>query len=161
MISIGLDAHKSIHMAVAVDDAGQVCGQWSGPNSAAGWTAVLQWAQGVGPERRWGIEGAWNYGRGVAQHLLAAGEIVHEVNTRWTATERRRARNRSKTDARDAQAIALYVWREGAHLPVVTAEDEDEAAVLEVLVTQRDAAVAEATRLRNQAHQLLLQCDPT
>jgi transposase len=31
---------------------------------------------------------------------------------------------------------------------------------LEVLVTQRDAAVAEATRLRNQAHQLLLQCDP-
>jgi transposase len=51
------------------------------------------------------------------------------------------------------------VWREGPHLPVVTAEDA--AAVLEVLVTQRDAAVAEATRLRNQAHQLLLQCDPS
>jgi transposase len=158
MISIGLDAHKSSHMAVALDEGGQVCGQWAGANSAEGWTAVAQWAQGLGAERRWGIEGAWNYGRGVAQYLLARGEIVHEVNTRWTAQERRRARNRSKTDVRDAQAIALYVWREGAHLPTVTAEDE--ATVLEVLVTQREAAVAEATRLRNQAHQLLLQCDP-
>lgn len=160
MISIGLDAHKGSHMAVAVDEAGQVCGQWAGANSTAGWHELLCWAQGLGDERRWGIEGAWNYGRGLAQHLVSAGERVHEVNTRWTATERRRARNRSKTDQRDAQAIALYVWREGATLPVVTAEAEDEAAVLEVLVTQRDAAVAEATRLRNQAHQLLLQCDP-
>jgi transposase len=160
MISIGLDAHKGSHLAVAVDDAGQVCGQWAGANSTEGWSEVLRWAQGLGAERRWGIEGAWNYGRGLAQHLLAAGESVHEVNTRWTAKERRRARNQSKTDQRDAQAIALYVWREGATLPLVTAEAEDEAAVLEVLVTQRDAAVAEATRLRNQAHQLLLQCDP-
>jgi transposase len=160
MVSIGLDAHKGTHMAVAVDEGGHVCGQWAGPNSTEGWTEVLRWAQSLGDERRWGIEGAWNYGRGLAQHLLAAGEVVHEVNTRWTAKERQRARNRSKTDQRDAQAIALYVWREGATLPVVTAEAADETAVLEVLVTQRDAAVAEATRLRNQAHQLLLQCDP-
>jgi transposase len=158
MISIGIDAHKSSHVAVALDDGGQVCGQWAGANSTEGWAELLQWAQGLGDERRWGIEGAWNYGRGLAQYLLAAGEPVHEMNTRWTAKERRRARNQSKTDQRDAQAIALYVWREGATLPLVTTEDE--AAVLEVLVTQRDAAVAEATRLRNQAHQLLLQCDP-
>src|ERR1700732_219840 len=110
MISIGLDAHKSTHVAVAVDDAGQVCGQWSGANSTEGWSEVLRWAQSLGAERRWGIEGAWNYGRGVAQHLIAAQEIVHEVNTRWTARERGRARNRSKTDVRDARAIALYVW---------------------------------------------------
>jgi transposase len=91
MISIGLDAHKGSHVAVAVDEGGQVCGQWAGANSTEGWIGVLRWAQGVGAERRWGIEGAWNYGRGVAQHLIAAGEIVHEVNTRWTAKERRRA----------------------------------------------------------------------
>lgn len=59
---------------------------------------------------------------------------------------------------RDAQAIALYLRREGTALPVVAADDV--TAVLEVLVTQRQGAVAEATRLRNQAHQLLLQCDP-
>jgi len=44
-------------------------------------------------------------------------------------------------------------------LPLVASEDD--SAVLEVLVSQRDAAVAEATRLRNQAHQLLLQGDPS
>ncbi len=90
---------------------------------------------------------------------MAAGELVHEVNARWTAKERRHARNRSKTDRRDAQAIALYVWREGQTLPPVASDDD--SAVLEVLVSQRDAAVAEATRLRNQAHQLLLQGDPS
>jgi transposase len=158
MITIGVDAHKGRHVAVAVDEGGQVCGQWAGANSPEGWSAAQSWGAGLGAQRRWGLEGAWNYGRGLAQHLIAAGERVHEVNTRWTAQERRRARNRSKSDARAAQAIALYVWREGAQLPPVTAEDA--AAVLEVLVTQRAAAVTEATRLRNQAHQLLLQCDP-
>ena len=43
-------------------------------------------------------------------------------------------------------------------LPLVLADDE--TAILGVLVAQRDAAIAEATRLRNQAHQLLLQYDP-
>src|SRR5579859_6865916 len=124
MISIGIDAHKSAHAAVAVDAVGQVCGHWEGPNSTEGWAAVLAWAQGLGAERRWGIEGAWNYGRGLAQHLVAAGEVVHDINTRWTAKERQRARNRSKTDRRDAQAIALYECREGATLPPVTADDD-------------------------------------
>src|SRR5579859_5050139 len=82
MISIGIDAHKSAHAAVAVDAVGQVCGHWEGPNSTEGWAAVLAWAQGLGAERRWGIEGAWNYGRGLAQHLVAAGEVVHDINTR-------------------------------------------------------------------------------
>jgi len=159
MLTIGVDAHKETHVAVAVDAAGQECGQWAGPNSAEGWATIRAWAQGLGAERRWGIEGAWNDGRGLAQALVTAGELVHEVNARWTVKERRRARNRSKTDQRDAQAIALYVWREGTMLPPVASEDD--SAVLEVLVSQRDAAVAEATRLRNQAHHLLLQCDPS
>jgi hypothetical protein len=38
--------------------------------------------------------------------------------------------------------------------------DEDETAILDLLVSQRDNALAEATRLRNQIHQLLLQLDP-
>ena len=158
MLTIGVDAHKSVHVAVALDAAGQVCGQWQGANSTAGWTELAAWAQRLGDERQWGIEGAWNYGRGLAQHLVAIGERVYDINPRWTAQERRRARNRSKSDWRDAQAIALYTWREGAALAAVVGEDA--TAVLEVLVNQRQAAVAEATRLRNQAHQLLLQADP-
>ena len=158
MISIGVDAHKGMHVALAVDAAGQVRERKDISNSAEGWEELAAWARDLGPERRWGIEGAWNYGRVLAQHLVAAGELVHEINTRWTARGRRQARHTGKTDARDAEAIALLVWREGATLPRVEADDA--TAVLDVLVTQREAAQAEATRLRNQAHALLLQVDP-
>jgi hypothetical protein len=34
MLSIGVDAHKRLHVAVALDDAGRVIDQWRGPNSA-------------------------------------------------------------------------------------------------------------------------------
>jgi transposase len=50
------------------------------------------------------------------------------------------------------------VWREGATLPRVVSEDE--SAILDLLVTEREGALAEVTRLRSQIHQLLLQIDP-
>jgi transposase len=158
MITIGVDAHKRVHVAVALNAAGQVLEQWRGPNTLEGWQALRDWAQALGRPRRWGIEGAWNYGRGLAQHLVAGDEVVYDINPRWTAKERGRARRTGKTDRLDAHAVALLVWREEDPLPQVATEDE--TAVLEVLVTERENALAEATRLRNQLHQLLLQIDP-
>jgi transposase len=158
VITIGVDAHKSIHVAVALDDAGRVLDQWRGPNRPEAWEQLRQWAATLGSPRRWGIEGAWNYGRGLAQQLVAAGEEVFEVNPRWTAQGRRSARKPGKSDPLDARAVALLVWREQTDLPQVRAEDE--TAVLDLLVTEREGALAEATRLRNQLHFLLLQIDP-
>jgi hypothetical protein len=37
MITIGVDAHKGVHVAVAVDEAGREVARWRGPNSATGW----------------------------------------------------------------------------------------------------------------------------
>ncbi len=37
MIVVGVDAHKRVHVALAVDDTGQEISQWGGPNHAAGW----------------------------------------------------------------------------------------------------------------------------
>jgi hypothetical protein len=37
MITIGVDAHKRVHAAVAVDEAGREVAQWRGPNSPDGW----------------------------------------------------------------------------------------------------------------------------
>ena len=158
MLTIGVDAHKRTNMAVAIDAAGREVGRWRGPNSVDGWRQLAAWAAALGEDARWGIEGAWNYGRGLAQFLVAAGAVVHEVNARWTATGRRRARSMAKSDRLDAHAVALVVWREGEALPPVTADDE--TAVLDLLVTEREGIIAEATRLRNQLHQLLLQLDP-
>jgi hypothetical protein len=59
----------------------------------------------------------------------------------------------------DAHAVAKLVHEAAQPLPPVAAEDE--TAVRDLLVTEREAALTEATRLRNQTHQLLLQVDPT
>ena len=89
---------------------------------------------------------------------MTQGETVYEVNPRWTAERRRRARKTGKRDQLDAHAVAKLVRDEATTVPCVLAEDT--TAVLDLLVTERDAALAEATRLRNQLHQLLLQVDP-
>ena len=158
VITIGVDAHKRLNVALALDEAGQPVGQWRGPNTPDGWQALSRWADEHGAPRRWGVEGAWNYGRGLAQHLVAAGETVYEVNPRWTAQRRRGARKPGKSDRLDAGAVAALVRSEGPTLPRVPAEDE--TAILDLLATEREGALAEATRLRNQLHALLLQLDP-
>jgi len=158
VIFVGVDAHKKVHVAMALDEAGQEIGEWSGPNSAAGWQSLSLWAAALSTSRIWGIEGAWSYGRGLAQQLVAEGETVYEINARWTALGRRRARRPGKTDRLDARAVALFVRQEAPGLPKVAAEDA--TAVLDLLTTEREAALAEATRLRNQIHALLLQLDP-
>lgn len=158
MLTFGVDAHKQVHMAVVLNATAQIEGTWCGPNNRTGWEEMLQWACSLAKERQWGIEGAWNYGRGLAQYLVDAGEKVFDINPRWTAEQRRSARKVDKSDTRDAHAIAKIVQQEQAVLSPVQAEDE--SATLELLVTEREATIAEATRLRNQLHQMLLQLDP-
>jgi transposase len=158
VITIGVDAHKRLHVALAINEAGQELGGWRGPNSAAGWQHLAEWASSLGSPRQWGIEGAWSYGRNLAQHLVALGETVFEINPRWTADGRRRARKPGKTDRLDARAVALLVRQEASTLPRV--HSEDDTAVLDLLTSEREGAIAEATRLRNQIHALLLQTDP-
>ena len=158
MITIGVDAHKGVHVALALDEAGQELSEWQGLNNAAGWKAISEWAASLESSRQWGIEGAWGYGRNLAQHLVAAEETVYEVNPRWTAMGRRSARKPGKTDRLDARAVALLVRQEASALPRVHAEDD--TAVLDILTSEREAAIAESTRLRNQIHALLSQTDP-
>jgi hypothetical protein len=41
MPTIGVDAHKALHVAVAIDAAGEQIGRWRGANGAAGWAELL------------------------------------------------------------------------------------------------------------------------
>src|SRR5438270_5958646 len=135
MLTIGVDAHKRTNMAVAIDAAGRELARWRGPNSVDGWRQLAAWAAALGEEARWGIEGAWNYGRGLAQCLVEAGATVYEVNARWTAAGRRRARRPGKSDGLDARAVALVVCREAGSLPPVAPDDE--TGVVGMLVAER------------------------
>ncbi len=143
MMTVGVDAHKQVHMAVAVDANGGVLGTWCGPNNRTGWEEMLHWASSLAEERQWGVEGAWNYGRGLAQYLVESAETVFDINPRWTAQRRHTARKTDKNDTRDAHAIAKVVQEERATLPQVTPDDE--SAILDLLVTCGNVARSSCT----------------
>jgi transposase len=158
MITLGIDAHKSLHVAVAVNGNGREVGTWEGPNSMDGWRDLIGWA-GRWEARQWGVEGSGGYGRGLSQELVHAGEKVYEVNPRLTAQARRRSRRRDKSDRLDARAVAAAVLREEDGLPMVTEGDED-AVALEVMARERERVKSQVDRLRNQLHNRLFQADP-
>ena len=158
MITIGVDTHKRVHAAVAIDAQGQELASWRGSNRAKPWAAPHAWAREVGEDRIWGIEGAGQYGHGLAQALVTAGETVLEVNPRLTAETRRQGRSRSKTDRIDALAVARAVQREDTPLPVVAGDDL--AQVLATLAAERAGLQGDATSLRNRMHQVLHLLDP-
>lgn len=157
MITFGVDAHKGIHVAVALDDAGRELGEWRGPNTPEAWGSLERWSAVFGTDCWWGIEGAWSNGRGLAQHLVGHGFTVFEISPHWTARLRRSNRRQGKSDSLDARAVARCVREEAPKLPLV--HPEDDSVILDLLSTEREAAIAEATRLRNQIHALLAQID--
>lgn len=157
MIWIGVDAHKRIHQAVAISQAG-IEGERTVPNAPAAWAALREWAQ-QWPDRCWAVEGAWYLGRGLAQYLAEHGEAVREVSGRLTASRRGKNRRRGKSDRLDAHAVAQLLREEGLQLPEVTAQ-EDEVAAVQLWSRTQAELTKDQTRLINRAHDLLLLCDP-
>ena len=157
MIWIGVDAHKQLHRALAIDESGPQ-GDQTIANTPQAWAALLEWAR-QWPQRIWAVEGAWYLGRGLAQYLAAQGERVHEVNGRWTAARRRGMRQRGKSDRLDARSVATLLREEADTLPRVRPESDPEA-VIQLWSREHDQLSAEKTRVINRLHALLLQCDP-
>jgi transposase len=79
--------------------------------------------------------------------LLRAGEHVVRVPTQMMAGVRRSARQRGKSDAIDAFAVARAAWRE-PDLPV--AQLDGPSRQVRLLVDHRDDLVAERTRLQSR-----------
>lgn len=149
MITIGIDTHKATLARCGVDELGRELAARTVANDRRGHARVHQWAQALGAERRFGIEGSGSFGAALAQTLLAAGEHVVEVPATLTDRERRHLRRRGKSDPADALAIARATVREPA-LPAVHrhASVDD----LRLLVTARDELVHERTRVANRLH---------
>lgn len=104
-VLVGVDTHKHIHVAVAIDQHGARLGDLSVPADTGGYTQLEQWAQALGRVDRFGIEGTGSYGAGVTSFLQRCGHRIVEVNR----GDRRLRRQNGKSDTLDAEAAARSV----------------------------------------------------
>ena len=103
---VGVDPHKKTLTATVLDGRGGTVATASFKVSGVGHRALVEWATGFGPVRRWGIEGASGLGRHTAIFLIERGYDVRDVCPTRTA-EQSRKRRQGKTDALDSLRIAV------------------------------------------------------
>jgi hypothetical protein len=158
LIIIGIDPHKRVHTASAVDaTTNQRLASVEIDASLAGYRRLKRWAEEFS-DRRWAVENAHGLGRHLAQWLVARGERVDDVASTATARVRELSRGgRRKNDVIDAAAAASVAALQGDANPVLA---EDAATVLVLLDERRDNVITQRTRLVNQLHALLRDLIP-
>jgi Transposase len=106
----------------------------------------------------WAIEGCAGIGKHIATRLLADGEEVVDLPPKLSARARVFATGHGrKTDATDAHCVALVGTRMSGLRPVV---NDEQLAVLRLLVDRRRWLGEDHTRMIAQLHQLLLELIP-
>jgi transposase len=103
------------------------------------------------------VEGCNGIGHHIAMRLLAVGEQVVDVPPKLSARARVFATGQGRTDATDAHSVALVGTRMAGLRPVV---NDEQLAVLRVLVGRRRSLGEDHTRMTSQLHHLLLELIP-
>jgi transposase len=139
-IIIGVDTHKHVHAAVAIDGLGTRLGAMIIPGSEKGYRTLEAWARSLGPIRAFGIEGTGSYGAGLSRFLGEQGHAVLEVNR----PNRQLRHQKGKSDPLDAENAARAVLSKQA-----TALPKQGTGVVEMirhLKVARDTAVKGRTQ---------------
>ena len=148
-ITGGVDTHKDLHVAAALDGVGKLLATESFPTTAAGYRALLAWLRGFGTVVAVGVEGTGSWGAGLARHLAAEGVTVLEVNR----PNRQHRRRRGKSDPADAEAAARAVMAEQA-----TGSPKATNGVIEsvrLLRLARRSAIKGRSQAANQIHSVI------
>jgi len=104
-VIVGVDTHKQVHVAVAINRLGARLGTLSASADRAGYAEMVAWARTLGPVDAFGIEGTGSYGVGLASFVRRQAIRVVEVNH----CDRRKRRNLGKSDTLDADTAARSV----------------------------------------------------
>ena len=140
----GVDTHKDVHVAAAVDAAGRLLGTAEFAADSRGYDQLAGWLESWGAVGRVGVEGTGSYGAGLTRHLTAAGVEVVEVNRPNRQTRRRRG----KTDTVDAETAARAALNGDATAVPKSADGCVEA--IRTLSLARRSAVKARTVAANQ-----------
>ena len=156
-VVIGMDPHKRSATIEVMTAEESVVGGGRFGTDREGFAAMNAYAQ-QWPDRVWAIEGCAGIGRHIANRLLADGEEVVDVPPKLSARARVFATGQGrKTDATDAHSVALVGTRMTGLRPVV---NDEQLAVLRLLVDRRRSLGEDHTRMVSQLHQLLLELIP-
>jgi transposase len=149
MIVLGADTHKVSHTLAAVDAVtGRVAADRTVRARRRSFDELLVWARRIAEERVWAIEDCRHVSGALERFLLAHGERVVRVPPKLMTGARKFGRERGKSDAIDAVAIARAAIREGLEtLPVAQLAGPE--LDVRLLVDHRERLVAQRTRLIN------------
>lgn len=163
MVTVGIDPHKHVHVAVAVGATGRQLGKpltlKNGPQLIPG---LLDWIRSLSNDSSvtWAIEDGHGFARRLADGLLMAGQEVVWVPTRLMMAHRKlHAPTGAKSDPVDAAAVA----RAAIATPELDRHRIDEPVrELRILVDHRADLVRRRTMVINQLKaQLHLWLDHT
>jgi transposase len=150
IITVGVDTHKDVHVAVVLDCLGRRLGTLSVPTSPAGYKELVDWANGFGPLERAGVEGTGSFGCGLARFLQAKGIEVFEV----IRPKRREQYRSGKSDPIDAEAAARAVLAGTATGRPKAADGKVE--MIRALRVARRSAVKARDQAANQLKAMLI-----
>lgn len=142
-VTIGIDTHRDLHVAVALDQLGRRLGHTSIPTTGRGYADLLRWGQSYGDVDAFGVEGTGCYGAGMARFLLTHHQHVIEV----IRPNRQTRRRRGKSDLIDAEAAARAVQSGEANGLPKTGDDRVE--MIRVLRIARTTALKARTQAMN------------
>jgi transposase len=151
MVTVGIDPHKHVHVAVAIGTDGRRIGKpLTVKNDALLITVLLGWVRTItdGSAVTWAIEDGRGFARRLADGLLLAGHEVVWVPARLTAAHRKlHAATGAKSDPVDATAAA--------HAAIATPDlarhrIDEHVRELRVLVDYRTDLIKRRTMLINQ-----------
>ena len=134
-VIVGVDTHKHVHVAVAIDRLGTRLASCSAPADRGGYAELLAWARLLGTVEAFGIEGTGSYGVGLASFMRRHAVRVVEVNH----CDRRKRRNHGKNDTIDAETAARAVLAGIATAVPKTADGASE--MVRQIKVARDTAV--------------------
>ena len=153
-VIVGVDTHKYVHVAVAIDSWGIRLRDQAFVADSGGYQALITWAETHGRIEAFGVEGTGSYGAGLARAVRRAGHRVVEVNR----GDRRTRRAAGKSDTSDAEAAARAVLAGQATATPKTADGAVE--MRRQLQVARDSAVKARTTTMSTLTQILVNAPP-
>ncbi|AOX18441.1 IS110 family RNA-guided transposase [Kozakia baliensis] len=140
-VIIGVDTHKSNHIAVAINTHGARLGEKTIPTTSRGYRDLEIWASGFGQVKAFGIEGTGSFGANLSRALMAKGHVVMDV----MRPNRQIRYLQGKSDALDAEGAARSVLN--GQTTALAKTQTGTSEMLRHLKVARDSAV----KARSQA----------